>query len=368
MNTPPRPAQHLLLATGGTGGHVFPALALADHARTCGWRVSMLGSSDGPEGNWAQARGVAFEGVTSGKLDRSRPSPIALARATLGVVQATTKLMRLRPAVVVGFGGFASLPGVAAARLVGVPLVLHETNAVPGLVTRRFARAARLVITTQAATRAHLAGARVSEAPLPIRSESYTPQHAREALTLPQDAVVLLVMGGSQGSVHFNTHLPRILEPFLHAHPNLWIVHQTGERNLAATLAQHRQHPRVRYVPFVDAALALAAADGAITRAGYGTIADAAYHGLPLLVLPLPSAADDHQRANARALLAAGAGWWAEQDDERAIVDGVAQLLNTHTRNQAAERAHARAPRDGAAKVLALVEQALAPGNLRGGA
>jgi UDP-N-acetylglucosamine--N-acetylmuramyl-(pentapeptide) pyrophosphoryl-undecaprenol N-acetylglucosamine transferase len=165
----PAAAPTLWLATGGTGGHVFPALALAAEARAAGWSVDPARRRRRPRGRWAREAGVAFLGVAAGKLDRERPVPGRAGARAAGVAQASALLRRARPDLLVGFGGFASLPGVAAARLTRTPYVLHETNAVPGLVTRAFARRARLVVLTQAVTAARLPRARTRVVPLPVR-------------------------------------------------------------------------------------------------------------------------------------------------------------------------------------------------------
>ncbi len=350
-------APTLWLATGGTGGHVFPALALADEATATGWSVTLLGGADGPEARWAREAGVAFRGVAVGKLDRERPSPAALARALLGIGQATVLLRRARPDLLVGFGGFASLPGVAAARLTGTPYALHETNAVPGLVTRAFARHARLVVLTQAVTGQRLSHARTTVVPLPVRGRRVPRDEARAALGVPVDATLTLVLGGSQGSVYLNETVPAIAERVQADHPDLWLLQQTGERWLAAVRERWGARPGTLLAGFVDAATAFSAADLAITRGGFGTLADAAFHGVPLVVVPLPSAAEDHQRHNAEALAADGAGLWAPQGDPDALERAWRALLEPDRRALAAEAARSRSPERGGELLL----EALAP-------
>jgi UDP-N-acetylglucosamine--N-acetylmuramyl-(pentapeptide) pyrophosphoryl-undecaprenol N-acetylglucosamine transferase len=312
----------------------------------------LVGNAAGPEGGWAAAAGVHFVGLPAGKLDRQRPDPRALARAVRGVAAAIGALRRDRPDLVVGFGGFASLPAVAAARLTGTPFVLHETNAFPGIVTRTFARAARLVVLTQAETAARLGGARTAVVPLPVRERRVARGAARAALGVPHDALLTLVMGGSQGSTYLNEALPPIAARLQAERPELWVLHQTGPRWQAGVAASVGARPRYLLEGFVDATVAFAAADLAVTRGGYGTLADAAFHGVPLVVVPLPTAAEDHQRHNAEALAAAGAGLWVAEGDGGALERAWRTLLEPERRASAAAAARRRSPEGGARALL----------------
>jgi len=348
-------APTLWLATGGTGGHVFPALALATAARAAGWSVALLGGDGGPESAWAAAEGVPFVGVPAGKLDRERPDPRQLLMALRGALRAVGLLRRARPDLLIGFGGFASLPGVAAAWWTRTPYVLHETNAVPGLVTRAFARGAKLVVVTQAVTAARVPRAATTLVPLPVRERRIPRAEARAALGIPADATLTLVLGGSQGSAYLNEAIPPIAARLQAERPDLWLLHQTGERWLDDVQRRVGAPPRTRFAGFVDAATAFAAADLAVTRAGFGTLAEAGFHGVPLVVVPLPSAAEDHQRHNAEALAAEGAGSWARQGDEAALEAAWRALLDAEVRARAAAAARARSPEGGAERLLATI-------------
>ncbi len=345
-------AARLWLATGGSGGHVFPALALADRARDAGWAVTLLGTAGGPEERWARDAGVRFIGVPTGKLDRQRPNPLALFRALAGIARAVGLVHRERPDLLVGFGGFASLPGVAAARLTRTPYALHETNAVPGLVTRAFARGARRVVLTQEVAAARLPTASTTVVPLPVRERRVPREEARAALGVPADALLTLVLGGSQGSAYLNRVVPAVAARLQAERADLWLLHQTGERWLDEVRAALGVRPRTLLAGFVDAATAFSAADLAITRGGFGTLAEAAFHGVPLVVVPLPTAAEDHQRHNAEALAAAGAGRWAHEGDEAALEAAWRDLLHRAARGDAREAALARSPAGGAERLL----------------
>ncbi|MFN2322497.1 MAG: glycosyltransferase [Trueperaceae bacterium] len=346
-------AGHLWLAAGGTGGHVFPALALAAEARAAGWRTTLVGADGGPEAGWAAAADVRFLGLPAGKLDRARPDPRALARAVRGVAAGVATLRRDRPDLVVGFGGFASLPAVAAAWLTRTPYVLHETNAFPGLVTRAFARAAKVVVLTQPETAPRLPRARTAVVPLPVREERVPRHEARAALGVPDEALLTLVMGGSQGSAYLNDAVPPIAARLQAERPELWVLHQTGPRWRATVADAVGDRPRTLLEGFVDATVAFAAADLAVTRGGYGTLADAAFHGVPLVVVPLPSSAEDHQRHNAEALAAAGAGRCATEGDADELENAWRALLDPDQRAAAATAARRRSPEGGARALLA---------------
>lgn len=348
--------RRLWLATGGTGGHVFPALALGVAAKEAGWEVTVIGSQDGPEAGWTRDAGLAFAGVPSGKLDRQRPDPRQLWRALRGVIAAVGLLRQARPRLLVGFGGFASLPGVAAARWLRLPYLLHETNAHPGLVTRWFAKGARAVVLTQEVTAKALPGARCLVLPLPVRERRPEPAAARAAFGLPEDALVTLVMGGSQGSLYLNDTVPAVAEALQRERADLWVLHQTGHPWLERVRQATDGRPRYLTLPFVDGSAAFAAADMAITRAGYGTIAEAAFHRVPLLLVPLPSAAEDHQRHNAMAVAEEGAGLWVAQGDEAGLAAAWRSLLDEGRRHATAEAAGRRSPEGGTARLLRAIE------------
>ena len=353
---PPR----LLLATGGTGGHVYPAVALAEAARERGAEVMVLGTRNGMEGELVRAAGLPFSGVRSGKFDRQRPDPRAPFNALVGLVQAWRTLRAWRPDAVVGFGGFAAFPGSAAAVLRGTPLLLHETNAVPGLVTRLLARWATLVVTCQPEAAARLPRARTRVVPFPVRESLAERSAARRRFGLPDDALVTLVMGGSQGSLVLNRSVPEVARSLQDEHHDLWVLHASGRRWHDDVRQRVAGRERYRSEGFVDASLAWAAADLAITRGGYGTIAEAAYHGVPLIVVPLPSAADDHQRHNAEALERAGAGLCVLERDllrdaGAALAAAWRSLLDDERRAAARDAQRARTPAGGTITLLETV-------------
>jgi UDP-N-acetylglucosamine--N-acetylmuramyl-(pentapeptide) pyrophosphoryl-undecaprenol N-acetylglucosamine transferase len=294
----------ILLATGGTAGHIFPAVALARALEAHGLHSAVIGGLGGMEEGIATRENLGFYGVRTGKIDRSRPDPRALFRALAGFWDAAATVGKLRPKAVVGFGGFASFPGVAGAWLRGVPIVLHEGNARPGLVTKVFARSAKMIGLVDEAAKLELVGARTKLVGMPVREQRMTRLEALEKLGLEPNKQTIFIMGGSQGSVRLNKLLPPILERVL-AGKNVQVLHQTGRGRLGEVKTSNWYHT----TEFVDAIAAFGAADFAITRAGFSTIAEAAFHGVPLLLVPLPSASEDHQTKNAQGVEARGAGF-----------------------------------------------------------
>ena len=315
----------VVLATGGTGGHIYPALALAGRLQQHGVNVVLIGAEGGLEQTLSHDAGVSFIGVRSGKLDRQKPNPAELFRAVQGVVQARGHLKRLKADLVIGFGGFASLPAVAAAALTRTPLWLNEQNAWPGLVTRLFAGRAELVITSVAAAGKRIKSDRQVHIPYPVDERRPDRAAARAALGLPQEGTVALVMGGSQGSVALNDAVIKALAELGDEAPHT--LHVTGPNNLEDVRRQHTGNPRHQLAGYVDGVLAFAAVDMALTRSGTGTLSMAAFHGVPLIMVPLPTSAENHQHHNALSLHEAGAGVLLPQVELDRLADEWRALL-----------------------------------------
>lgn len=346
-----------VMATGGTGGHIYPALAVAKAAAARGIEVTFLGQAEGMEARVVPQEGFAFVGVAAGKWDRARPDPRQALRAGWGLVQAVRALRRLEPALVVGFGGFASFPGLAAARWLRLPHAIHEGNAYPGWVTRLFAKSARLVALSHEAAKAHLPAAhRLELTGFPVRESRVPKAEARARLGLPETGVLTLVMGGSQGSAALNAAVPRA---FAALAEKPLVLHSTGPRWLEQVRAQVA-NPSYHLTGFVDATLAWSAADLAITRAGVSTLAEAAYHGVPCLMVPLPSSAEDHQRHNARAVAAAGAGWVVEERELERLAPAWQRALEPEVRTPASACARRLSPAGAARALVDLLERELA--------
>lgn len=354
----------ILLATGGTGGHIYPAVAIAQEATNRGYLVSFMGQKGGMEETLIPKEGFSFHGVSAGKWDREHPRPSQAFRASKGMMEAVITVAKLNPSLTIGFGGFASFPGLAASRLLGIPYVLHEGNAYPGKVIRWFAKGAKFVGLSHESAKSYLRQVRRFEAVgFPIREVRVERARARRALGLPQESVVTLVMGGSQGSQILNTHVP---QAFLKLEQSTVVLHSTGARWLEAVQAAQPSRPDYFTVGFVDATLAWPAADLAITRAGIGTLAEAAFYGVPTIMVPLSSAAENHQLHNARAVAAAGAGWVVEETNIEDLEAVWQKALTDEVRLHATAQARQLSPAGAARAFVDLIEPLLPPHAARG--
>lgn len=294
-----------LVMAGGTGGHIFPALAVAEALRERGWRVVWLGNAEAMESRLVPPRGFEFVSLGFGALrgkgmGRKLKLPFSLAVA---IARALRLLGEVRPGVVLGMGGYVSFPGAVAARLRGIPLVVHEQNAVAGLANRVLARLADAVLTGFPGT---LPGGRwVGN---PVRREFTTVPPPEVRFAGRQGPLRLLVVGGSLGAKALNEAVPAALAQ-LAPHERPVVTHQSGSAHFAA-LEQAYAHHGVegRLLPFIeDMGAALAEADLVVSRAGAMTVAELAAVGVGALLVPFPHAVDDHQTANARFLVDGGA-------------------------------------------------------------
>ncbi len=355
-----------LVMAGGTGGHVFPALALAEALRARQHRVVWLGSSNGLEATLVPAAGFPIEWITIAGL-RGRGlvgwllAPLHLARA---VWQALRALARVRPQVVIGFGGFVSGPGGIAAWLTRRPLLVHEQNAVPGFTNRVLARVATRVFEAFPGSFDGRIGRRVECVGNPVRA-------AIAALPVPrtryQDRagkVRLLVVGGSQGAQALNAAVPLALARLASDLP-MDVRHQCGAKHVDTARAAYRSAGvSAEVTPFIDdIASAYAWADLVVCRSGAMTVSELAAVGLPAVLVPFPAAVDDHQTANARWLVAAGAALLlpqAELTSER-LAATLAALTERLVRLEMSERGRAIARVDAVPRLVAACEQLAAP-------
>lgn len=339
-----------LFATGGTGGHIFPALALAQEAERQGIKIGFIGQSGGMEAQLIPQAGFPFYGVTAGKWDRSNPKPLHILKALQGSLQAMKILRQLKPKLVLGFGGFASLPGIAAARLMGQTYVLHEGNAYPGLVTRWFSKQARSVILAHKVTKNHLSDAKNTVVlGYPVRETQVDKLSARRALDLPADGLITYVTGGSQGSAVLNAAVP---EAYQQLSRRTIVLHSSGSKWEAELRDKSRTLSNYHVRGFVDATLAWAAADLAITRAGYGTLSEAAFHAVPCIMVPLPSAAENHQLHNAKEVAKVGAGWVVEESHLEHLSSVWNHALDDAVLAEAAQAASSQSPAGVARRIL----------------
>ena len=320
----------VMIAAGGTGGHVYPALAVAAALRERDVPVVWMGTRAGLEARVVPAAGIPLEWLSVGGLRgkgwRTRLlAPLVLARACL---QAAGILRRHRPRALLGMGGFAAGPGGLMARLLGCPLVIHEQNAVAGLTNRVLARVATRVL--EAVPGTFPAGRGATATGNPVRADISALPSPDERFAARQGPLHILVLGGSQGARWLNERLPAALAR-LDSARRPRVTHVAGPRNLDAARADYaRAGVEATVVPYIeDMASALADADAVIARAGAMTVAEIAAAGVGALFVPFPHAVDDHQTANARWLAEAGAAvivQQAELDGQR-LDAALAELL-----------------------------------------
>jgi UDP-N-acetylglucosamine--N-acetylmuramyl-(pentapeptide) pyrophosphoryl-undecaprenol N-acetylglucosamine transferase len=295
-----------LVMAGGTGGHIFPGLAVAEALRTIGWRVHWLGNASGMEATLVPPCGFAFEtiefsGVRGKGLVTLALLPLRLLKAfwqSIGVVR------RVKPDVVLGLGGYITFPGGMMSALLGKPLVLHEQNSVAGMANKVLTLVADRVFTTFPG---------VIKSALwvgnPLREAFLKQPGPAERFAARSGALRLLVVGGSLGARALNDTVPLALAR-IPVNRRPLVIHQSGAKQIEALRGNYTAAGvRAELTPFIeDMAQAFADADLIICRAGASTVAEIAAIGAAALFVPFPAAVDDHQTANARFLVDQGAG------------------------------------------------------------
>ena len=362
--TTPDPLR-VVIAGGGTGGHLYPGIAVAREllARRAGVQVSFAGTARGIEAKVLPREGFALDLIRSGGLkgksiaDRARGAWL-LPRSLWGAWRVVT--LR-RPHLVIGVGGYSSGPVVLVAALRGIPTMVLEQNAVPGLTNRLLARFVQAAAVTFDSTRAYF-GAKAFVSGNPVRPEFFEPVGpSTEAGADDESSIAgILVFGGSQGAHAINVAMVEAA-PELAADPRLRITHQTGERDVEMVRAAYRRAGISAEVePFLyDMGRRLRHANVIVCRAGATTLAEITAAGKAAILIPLPTATDDHQRRNAEALAAAGAAQVLSQGEAAGgeLARRVLALVgNREARVRMARAAHALARPD-AAKVI--VDRAL---------
>lgn len=353
----------VMIAGGGTGGHLFPGIALAEQVVAAGGQVRFVGTDRGiearvlPEDGWALDR-IEVSGIKGRGLEGLIAGLLRLPRAWL---QSRRIIREFAPDVVVGVGGYASGPIVATAWLMGKPTAILEQNSIPGITNRILGKLVRRVFATFPDERGSFAARKLVLAGNPIRKALLDAlEHARERETgtdRSARAPRLFVFGGSQGARAINDAMTRSAAALAEALPGLEIWHQTGNTELERTRAGYAEaglsEPRVRVVSFIrDMSEPYAWCDLVVCRAGATSLAELAAVGCPALLIPFPHATDDHQTHNAASLVEAGAAVVVaerELSSER-LVGEVSRLLGDreqlarmHTRMLAAAKPRAAA-------------------------
>ena len=305
-----------LVMAGGTGGHIFPGLAVAQALRERGWRVHWLGGAGSAaqpsmESRLVPAQGFAFEAVDfSGVRGKGWSTLVGLPwRLLRACWQSLAVLRRVRPDVVLGLGGYISFPAGLMSVLLGKPLLLHEQNSVAGMANKLLSRVAKRVFTAFPDAIAN--GCWIGN---PLRANFIGVAEPAVRFAKRSGPLRLLVLGGSLGARALNDVVPQALA-LLPAQQRPVVLHQSGAAQIDALSANYtRAGVQAQLTPFIDdTAQALADADLVICRAGASTVTEIAAVGAAALFVPFPSAVDDHQTRNARFLVDRGAGWLVPQ-------------------------------------------------------
>lgn len=317
-------ARSIVIMAGGTGGHIFPAIAVADMLREQGWQVTWLGAPGSMEAELVPKHGyemamVRFSGLRGKGLLRKLMLPLNL---LIALWQSAAAMFRYRPDVVLGMGGYITFPGGLMAALLRRPLVIHEQNSIAGLSNKVLARFAQKVLSgfPDVLPDAIWCGN-------PVRSQIGMQASPAERYAGRSGKLNVLVVGGSLGAKAINEALPQALAKMPEAvRPN--VVHQTGKAHHASVLALYKEAGvTADIVPFIDdMAASYAKADLVICRAGALTVAELAAAGVASLLIPFPFAVDDHQTHNARFLSDQGAAILLPQPDLNA--NRLAELLS----------------------------------------
>lgn len=307
-------SRHIMMMAAGTGGHVFPALAVAKELQARGHQVSWLATPTGMENRLLQQHDIPIhqiniQGVRGNGLVRKLTAPFKILAATL----AAMRLMKsLKVDAVAGFGGYVSGPGGLAARLAGIPILIHEQNAVAGFTNTQLSRVAKTIC--QAFPNTFSANEKVVTTGNPVRREIcevLSPKWRYQSRDAEQVPLRVLIVGGSLGAQALNERIPAALVAL---QMPLSIYHQCGQPQLETTQQRYQALQNkvadfeVQVAPFIeDMAKAYADADLVICRAGALTVTEIATAGVAAIFIPLPSAVDDHQTANAHYLADVGA-------------------------------------------------------------
>lgn len=299
---------------GGTGGHIYPALAIARGLKDrFGAGVFYIGGTRGLESEIVPREGLPFEAIPLAGFKRGlSPANLLVAwKAAAGINRARGLLKKIRPAAVIGTGGYVCGPVVLAAALSGIPTLIHEQNAFPGITNRILSRfASAVALTFEDAVRFFPARAPLKVTGLPIRKEILDRDRsgAREKLGVPREGLMVLSFGGSQGARSINSAMAPVLKHFT-GRSGIYFQHVTGPANYEGFIAGIRESinipdgGNITITSYMyDMPGALAAADLVICRAGAATLAELTAVGLPAILVPYPFAAENHQEYNARAL------------------------------------------------------------------
>lgn len=324
--------KRILVMAGGTGGHVFPALAVARYLSNQGWQVKWLGTANRMEARLVPQYGfdidfIDIEGVRGNGIIRKIAAPFKILRS---IMQAKTVIRHFKPDVILGMGGFASGPGGVAAKLAGIPLILHEQNAIPGMTNKLLSRIASKVLCAFNGT---FKGMNVQAQVVgnPIREELIA--LGDKPRNISPSSLKILVIGGSLGAKIFNDYMPDVMAK-LSKTTSVTIWHQVGKGNQEKVKQKYQQLNQaggVNVTDFIDdMEAAYRWADIVLCRSGALTVSELAAVGLPSILVPYPHAVDDHQTVNAKVLVDAQAAVLIAQKelDIEALYNTLQSLAN----------------------------------------
>jgi len=359
MSMKPRTA---LIMAGGTGGHIFPGLAVAEQLRAQGWTVHWLGApAPSMESQLVPPRGFAYETVQFGGVRGKGIKTLALLPFKLlrAFWQSLCVMRRVKPDVVVGLGGYITFPAGMMAVLSGKPLVLHEQNSIAGMANKVLSGVADRVFSAfpHVLPKAEWVGN-------PMRAGFVNQPEPAQRFATRSGPLRVLVVGGSLGAQALNTTVPQALAKIPHdQRPS--VTHQSGAKQIDTLRAAYEEAGvQAELTPFIDdTAQAFADADVVIARAGASTVTELAAVGAAAIYVPFPHAVDDHQTTNARFVVDAGGGWLIQQHELKAqdLADRL-QFMTRRTLLACAEKAYAVRQIEAVNQVVAACEQLAAKG------
>ena len=355
--------KHVMMMAAGTGGHVFPALAVAKDLEQQGIKVSWLATPAGMENRLLKNHNIPIyqidiQGVRGNGVVRKLAAPFKILKATLSAMK---YMKQLKVDAVAGFGGYVAGPGGLAARMLGIPVIIHEQNAVAGFTNTQLSRIAKKVC--QAFPNTFPAQDKIVTTGNPVRkeiTEIFNPSWRYQEREKAGQPLRILIVGGSLGAQALNERVPEALKQL---NVPLNVYHQCGQNHADATRARYADAPatlNVEVQPFIeDMAQAYSDADLIICRAGALTVTEIATAGVAAIFVPLPSAVDDHQTANARFLANLGAAKICPQatmtpDSLKALLE---PMLNRQLLMEMAIKARQQAQPDATQHVVRLIQE-----------
>lgn len=364
----------IVLSGGGTAGHINPALALAETLQEQGHEVFYAGTPQGVEARLVKEAGLPFRAFEASGFDRAHPLTLPKGLATIqkSTQQAKRWFKEIKPDAVVAFGGYVCIPVSRAACALGIPLIVHEQNSIMGMANKYLSKsAAAVALTYEVAAEPVADKSKIVVTGNPVRSSIFnsTREEGRALIGIPQDALMLLVFGGSLGARHLNSAIVALKERLL-AVDGLYVMHITGPKELesveAALALSDAEKERYRVLGYQDRmGETMAATDMVISRAGATSLAEISARRIPALLVPFPYATADHQTTNAKAYVERGAASMIADADVESdeFAEQVFNLIENKDVRESMTRAAATFKTEDAAAKLADVVLAAASAN-----